>query len=179
MLPTLVLLFYSIKKEHNMSIFKKRDLNQTSDDYYNAYKADLEKREESGSFYSLNNIIKFEFFTLVAGLIFMSYNNFFTNFSIEFQNNFSTSNIMLSKNTVLNHNDSDSLLVEQLKLAEVDTLTPIEIKQDDTVEQHVAILSKKLNINSTDMTLLVEIIKSQLTQPSKAIEEDKIIISQI
>jgi len=161
-----------------MSIFKKRDLNQTSDDYYNAYKAGLEKREESGSFYSLNNIIKFEFFTLVAGLVFMSYNNFFTNFSIELVNNFSMSNNMLSKSNTVNHN-SDSVLIEQLKLAEVDTITPVEIKQEGVVKEQVAILSKKLNINSTDMTLLVEIIKSQLTNSTQVIEEDKVILSQI
>jgi len=160
-----------------MNIFKKRNLIQTSDDYYNAYKADLEKKEELGSFYSLNNIIKFEFFTLVAGLMFMSYNNFFTNFSIEFQNDFSTSNISLAKSTILNQRDE--LLIEQLKLAEVDTIAPIKIKEEDVVEEQVAILSKKLNINSTDMSLLVEIIKSQLIKPTQGTKEDKVILTQI
>jgi len=159
-----------------MNIFKNRNL-ETSDDYYYAYKADLEKREESKKIYSLNNIIKFEFFTLVAGLLFMSYNNFFSNFSIEFHENFSSQNMMLFQERALN--DTDSLLEEQLKLAEVDTIIPIEIKEEDVVEEQVAILSKKLNINTTDMTLLVEIIKSQLNKPSKVEKEDKVILSQI
>ena len=160
-----------------MTIFKKRDVNQVSDDYYNAYKAELEQREEKGMMLSLNNIIKFEFFTLVAGLVFMSYNNFFNNFSIELEGNFLTSNVMLSQNSI--SNNTDSLLVEQLKLAEIDSIMPIEIKEEKFVEKQVAILSKKLNINSTDMILLVEIIKSQLAKPSTSREEDSIIISQI
>jgi len=160
-----------------MTIFKKRDLPQTSDDYYNAYKADLEQREEKRTVDSLNTIIKFEFFTLVAGLVFMSYNNFFNHFSIELQGNFLTSNLMLSQNTI--SNNADDLLVEQLKLAEVDTVMPVKIQEEKIIETEVAILSKKLNINPTDMTLLVEIIKSQLTKSSKPIKEDKIIIGQI
>jgi len=160
-----------------MTIFKKRDLPQTSDDYYNAYKADLEQREEKRTVDSLNTIIKFEFFTLVAGLVFMSYNNFFNHFSIELQGNFLTSNVMLSQNTI--SNSADALLVEQLKLAEVDTVIPVKIQEEKLIETEVSILSKKLNINPTDMTLLVEIIKSQLTKSSESIKEDKIIISQI
>jgi hypothetical protein len=160
-----------------MSIFKKRDLSQISDDYYNAYKEDLKAREKRKSFISLNTIIKFEFFTLVAGLVFMSYNNFFSNFSIEFPTNISTSTLMLSQENSIK--SKDALLVEQLRLAEVDRILPIEIKEEDVVEKQVTLLSKKLNINATDMTLLVEIIKSQLTKPSSEAKEDKVIISQI
>jgi len=161
-----------------MSIFKKRNLS-TSDDYYYAYKENLVKKGKSKTIYSLNNIIKFEFFTLVTGLLFMSYNDFFGNFSIEFQGNSFHSNIMLSQETSVK--DTDSLLEEQLRLAEVDTILPIfEIKEEDiVVEEQVAILSEKLNINTTDMSLLVEIIKSQLHKPSKSIKEDKVILSQI
>jgi len=160
-----------------MTIFKKRDLAQTSDDYYNAYKEDLGKKEEKQTVDSLNTIIKFEFFTLVAGLVFMSYNNFFNHFSIELQENFLTSNLMSFQNTI--SNNSDSLLGEQPKLAEVDVVMPVKIQEEKIIETEVAILSEKLNINPTDMTLLVEIIKSQLIKSSKPIKEDKIIIGQI
>lgn len=160
-----------------MTIFKEKDLNQVSDDYYNAYKAELEQSEKKGVMLSLNNIIKFEFFTLIAGFIFLSYNNFFNQFSIEFQENFFTSNVMFSQKSSLAH--TDSLLLEQLKLAEVDRIIPVKIKEEKPIKKEVAMIPNKLNINSTDMTLLVEIIKSQLAEPATSIEEDSIIISQI
>ena len=167
-----------------IKIFKKNDFNQGSDNYYHAYKADLEKKEVKSKFFSLNNIIKAEFFTLVAGLVFMSYNNFFDHFSIEFKSNIFTSSS--SSIVVPQHNNferEENIFMAQLQNSEVDNIEAIEIKEESTdktlVEEQVAILSKKLHINATDMTLLVEIIKSQMNQPSRAVQEDKIIISQL
>jgi len=158
-----------------LNIFKKEDFNKVSDNYYNSYRADLKKKEVRNNFLSLNNIIKAEFFTLVAGLVFMSYNNFFDNLSIEIQDNFFMPKTELSKDA---HLDKEERVVStpfqnrEILIKEV----PIE---DFSVEEQVAILSKKLNIDSTDMTLLVEIIKSQVNKSTSSVLEDKIIISQL
>ena len=58
-----------------MNIFRKKS-NDTSNDYYNAYKAELGRAEEKKGFFSLNTIIKLETAVITAGLIFMGYNNF-------------------------------------------------------------------------------------------------------
>ena len=176
-------IIHSTKKESKMmKIFKKEDFNQLSNNYYNAYKANLEKKETKSKFLSLNNIIKLEFFTLVAGLAFMSFNHFFNHFSIEVKGDFfASSSMLLTQSNTFDREDASLML--ELQDFEVDTLTNIEIKEENfdqsLVEEQVAILSEKLNISSTDMTLLVEIIKSQMHEPLKTVKEDKIIISQI
>jgi len=168
------------KKEKKMIIFKEKDCNEISNNYYNTYKADLEKREVKKRLFSLTNIIKVEFFTLAIGLIFMGYNSFFNHFSIELQDNFFTSHELLPKNDNFNEEEVDSTLISQLRNAEVDT---VEIKEESPEEKNIdkqmEILSEKLKIDSTDMTLLVEILKSQMSTEPISEEEDKIIISQL
>jgi len=165
-----------------INIFKNEDCNEISNNYYNTYKADLEKRGARNRIFSLSNIIKLEFFTLAAGLIFMGYNSFFNHFSIEIQDGFFTSHELLPQSNSVHEEDflEEIRLISQLKNAEVDT---IEIKEEPTrenfVDEQVEILSKKLNIDKTDMTLLVEIIKSQMSEEPIAVDEDKIIISQL
>jgi hypothetical protein len=153
------------------NIFKKEDFNQVSDKYYNSYKEELKKREVKTKLFSLNNIIKVEFFTLVAGLVFMGYNNFFDNFSIEIEENF-LSSILITQSNTLDKVEASVITVLQNR--------EISIKEESMeVEEQVVILSKKLNMDATDMTFLVEIIKSQFKRPTTNLLEDKIIISQL
>jgi hypothetical protein len=154
------------------NVFKKEDFNQVSDKYYNSYREELKKREVKTKLFSLNNIIKVEFFTLVAGLVFMGYNNFFDNFSIEIEENF-LSSILITQSNTLDKVEASVITVLQNR--------EISIKEESMpeVEEQVVILSKKLNIDSTDMTFLVEIIKSQFKRPTINLLEDKIIISQL
>ena len=172
LLPTLVLLWFSTKRKQRMNFFKK----QTSNDYYDSYKkVELGVGEQDISFFSLNNIIKLEFFTLIAGLLFMSFNSFFTHFSIEINDNAFTQKFVLVQNK--KSNNVDSKLVSQLQKSETDTIENVKIKEDDSSE-----FISKLTQNSTykpeDIALLVEIIKSQMNTNTSTIREDSIVISQ-
>jgi len=77
-----------------MGIFRNN-----SDDYYNAYKAELGAVEEKRGFLSLSTIIKVETAIITAGLLFMGYNNFFTDFSKNFSFEFNK-NAFFSKSTL-------------------------------------------------------------------------------
>jgi len=170
------IIILSTKKENRMTIFKKDNFNEASDTYYYAYKAELEQKKVNKKIFSLNNIIKLEFFTLLAGFVFMSSSHFMDNFSIEIQSNIFKSNMVESN--INSFETQDITLMAQLE-QEIEKNIPLEIKEETSIDAQVAILSKRLNINVTDMTVLVNVIKSQTRQSSKTIKEDKIIISQI
>jgi hypothetical protein len=166
-----------------MNMFKKGKA-QTSNDYYEAYKSvELGLEEKKEGMFSLNNIIKLEFATLLAGLIFMGYNNFFNDVasllkekSLNF--NIAQSSYSLSLPLSIQSNLSDEELVEELNDAETDIVLPVEIKEERELENQVEYLTKQLNVKPADIALLVEIIKSNVdSQPTQT--EDSIIISQV
>jgi len=164
-----------------MNIFRKKS-NDTSNDYYNAYKAELGRAEEKKGFFSLNTIIKLETAVITAGLIFMGYNNFFTdlskNFSLEFNKNAFISQSMLPKSYQFENTDSELIL--QLEESETDTITPVKIKEEKLdVHRNVQMLAKNLDMDFADLSLIVEIIKSEMTTKSTSNQEDKIIIGQL
>jgi len=165
-----------------MNMFKKGK-TQTSNDYYEAYKSvELGLEEKKQGFFSLNNIIKLEFATLLAGLIFMGYNNFFNDMSLLLKENILNFNIANSKYSLslplsVQSQLSNEDLVVELNDAETDIVLPVEIKEERVLENQVEYLTKQLNVKPVDIALLVEIIKSNVnTQPAQI--EDSIIISQ-
>ncbi len=164
-----------------MNIFRKKS-NDTSNDYYNAYKAELGRVEKKEGFFSLNTIIKLETAVITAGLIFMGYNNFFTdlskNFSLEFNKNAFISQSVLSESYQFDNSDSELML--QLEESETDTLTPVKIKEERlNVQNNVQMLAKNLDMDFADLSLIVEIIKSEMTTKNSTTQEDKIIIGQL
>lgn len=155
----------------------------TSNDYYNAYKAELRVEDKKNSLFSLNTIIKIEATIIMGGLIFMGYNNFFSdfskNFSIELNKDSFISNYIYD-----NSKKTDDLdLISQLEESPTDTIEeqPIDIKEEkkDINLNLKGILVKKLDINSNNLPLIVEIIKSELTSTPISEYEDRIIIGQI
>jgi hypothetical protein len=163
-----------------MSIFRRKS-HKTSNDYYNSYKAELGVDKSEGLF-SLKNIIKLETATIIAGLIFMGYSNFFSdfseNFSIEFNSNIFTSQVSLPESN--NFDESDSELIVQLQNSEPDEIEPVKIMEEEkSKKEPVEMLAKKLNMNFADLSLIVEIIKSEMTPKSTSNNEDSIVIGQL
>jgi len=164
-----------------MNIFRKKS-NDTSNDYYNAYKAELGAVEEKKSFLSLSTIIKVETAIITAGLLFMGYNNFFSdfskNFSLEFNKNAFMSKSILPVSYQFDNEDSE--LIMQLKESEADTIAPVKIKEEkQNIHNSVQILAKKLDIDFYDLSLIVEIIKSEMNPKITPKKEDKILIGQL
>jgi hypothetical protein len=161
-----------------MGIFRRKS-NNTSNDYYNSYKAGLGIEEKKEGFFSLKTIVQLETATILAGVIFMGYTNFFSDFSENFSIEFNPNFFMSQKNN--NANMSDSELVVQLQESETDIIKPIKIIEENkrSVEKPVEILAKNLNVNFADLSLIVEIIKSEMTPNSISREEESIVIGQL
>jgi len=164
-----------------MNLFRKKS-NDISNDYYNAYKAELGRVEKKKGFFSLNTIIKMETVVITAGLIFMGYNNFFTdlskNFTIEFNKNAFISQSILPATHQFESRDSELIL--QLQESETDTIAPVEIKEENlNVHGNIQMLAKNLDMDFADLSLIVEIIKSEMSPKITSKQEDKIIIGQL
>jgi len=160
-----------------MNIFRK----DTSNDYYNAYKAELGAVEEKRGFLSLSTIIKVETIIITAGLLFMGYNNFFSdfskNFSFEFNKNAFFSESTLPVSYQLENGDSD--LIIQLQESEADTIVPVKIKEEKNINSDLQMLTKNLDIDFADLSLIIEVIKSNMNAKTTYKKEDKILIGQL
>jgi hypothetical protein len=164
-----------------MNIFRKKS-NDITNDYYNAYKEELGKSEKKEGFFSLNTIIKIETAVITAGLIFMGYNNFFSdlsqNFSLEFNKDAFISQSTLPSSHQFETMDSE--LIIQLEESEIDTITPVKIKEEKlNVSNNVQRLAKNLDMDFADLSLIVEIIKSEMSSKVSSTQEDKIVIGQL
>jgi len=160
-----------------MSIFRKKS-NKTSNDYYNSYKAELGIEESNNGFFSLRTIVKIETATIVAGIIFMGYSNFFSDFAKNYSIKFNTNALM--SHVIDSTSISDSELVLQLQESEPEIFTRLEITEDESgIDAPVGVLAKKLNMNFADLSLIVEIIKSEMTPKSISKNEDSIVIGQL
>ena len=164
-----------------MNIFKNNN-NSSSNDYYNSYKEELRVEEEKSDFLSLRTIIKIETATIVAGIMFMGYSNFFSdfskNFSIEVNSNlFMSQSVSQEKIMPL----SDLELMAQLQEESVSSTTePVKIiEEEKSKKEPVEMLAQELNMNFTDLSLIVEIIKSEMTTNSISRDEDAIVIGQL
>jgi len=153
-----------------MGIFTKKK-NTTSNDYYNSYKAELGIEEKSNNgFFSLRTIVKIETAIIVTGIIFMGYSNFFG----EFSENFS---IEFNGKALMSQSSTDSELVVQIQ---DEDLTPLEITEEEkSIDAPVELLAKKLNMNFADLSLIVEIIKSEMSPNSISKNEESIVIGQL
>jgi len=164
-----------------MNIFRKNS-NDTSNDYYNAYKAELGAVEEKKGFLSLSTIIKVETAIITAGILFMGYNNFFSDFSNKFSLEFNK-NAFISQSILpvsYQFDNADSELIIQLQESEADTITPVKIKEEEqNIHNNVKMLAKNLDIDFSELSLIVEIIKSEMNPKITPKQEDKILIGQL
>ena len=131
-----------------MGFLRKRDINQTTNDYYHEYKSTLQEREEPQNLFSLSDSIKVGLMLVMLGLMFIAYNNFISP-KIEFSK-------------AQNGHESNLLEREQHPVK-----IPIVIQEEKVVEQEVATLSKKLNMDSADIKLIIEAIHLELRKQNK------------
>ena len=78
-----------------MDFFRKKS-GSASDDYYNLYKAELGRKEDREEFFSLKTLFKVETITILAGVVFIGYSSFFSDFSKSFSIEFNY-NLLVSK----------------------------------------------------------------------------------
>ena len=157
-----------------MSIFRRKR-KSTSNDYYNSYKAELGITEKSDGFFSLSTIVKIETVTIIAGVIFMGYSDFFSDFSKNFSIEFHP-NALMSQSLLPTSNNFDI----SISKSEPIIVTPLEITEERKVmEEPVKVLAKKLDMNFADLSLIVEIIKSEMSTKALSPNEDTIIIGQL
>jgi hypothetical protein len=154
-----------------MKIFKKKKV-QTSNDYYEAYKAELSgnSKVEQNRFFSLNKVLKLELLVVALGLFIMNQNNF----SLELKKMYVAGNDILPVSMQSASLDRD-LIVEKEDIY----LEKIKIREDDQND----ILTKKvldaeLYVESSDIKLLIELLKSEMREKRESASANRIIISQ-
>lgn len=92
---------------------------------------------------------------------------------------------MFSKNIAsesTKYSDRNLELLKQLKESPTDTVEPIEIKEDKPDihnSNNINKLAKDLHMKYSDLSLIVEIIKSEINPNNSSKHEDKIIIGQL
>ncbi len=153
----------------------------SSDYYYNRYKTEeLGIEDKKKGISVLEIVLKLEIAIILSGFIFIGYNNIDNNFSIEFNKDILFSKKIVDEPTKYSDKDTNLELLKQLKESPTDTVEPIEIKEDKpNIHNHINKLAKDLHIKSTDLSLIVEIIKSEMNPNNSSNHEDKIMIGQL
>jgi hypothetical protein len=154
-----------------MKIFKKKTV-QTSNDYYEAYKAELSGngKVEKNRFFSLSKVFKLEVLVVALGLFVMNQNGF----SIELKKMYVAGNQVLP---VSMQNDSlDNNLIVELEDTYVEKITIREDTQNDILTERV--LDKELYVENDDIKLLIELLQSEMEEKRKLVSANRIVISQ-
>jgi hypothetical protein len=166
-----------------MGIFRKES-NKTSNEYYDLYKEELRTKESNDGFFSLKTIVKLETATIIAGILFMSYSNFFSDFSKNFSIEVNTD--IFKTQTKLSYESQPSIisdleLMVQLEESEPDTVEAINIEEEHTTKElSTETLAGQLNKGFDDLSLIVEIIKSDMITPNSiSRDEESILIGQL
>ena len=151
-----------------MSLLKKRKI-ETSNDYYEAYKAEIGRASEKKRFFSFGNILTVEIAALALGLFLMNQNNI----SFELKSNTVANNSFLPV-SVQSHNQD---LVVQLE--EEVNMPILEIREDDFQEA----LDSEFDTNDVyaqneAMKLLIESLKLEIKNKPELHASNRAIISQ-
>ena len=147
-----------------MKIFKKKTV-QTSNEYYEAYKAELSGRVEKSKFFSLNNFLKLEILVVAAGFFIMSQNDL----SLEFKNMYVAGNDILPISMQTENLDSDLVV----KLAEV-PLEKITIREDIATNK----LDEKTYVENEDIKLLIQLLEYEMQEKQESVLANRIVLSQ-
>jgi len=145
-----------------MKIFKKKTV-QTSNDYYEAYKAELNGEIEKKSFLSLSNVIKLEVLVIAVGLFILNQNSL----SLELKKKYVVENNVLPVSIQQNSQDND-LVVEKITIR--------EDSQNDMLTTKV--LNEEAFVNNSDIKLLIELLQSEMKEKRKSTSSNRIVISQ-
>jgi len=152
-----------------MKIFKKKTV-QTSNDYYEAYKAELNREIEKKSFFSLSNVLKLEVLVIAVGLFILNQNSL----SLELKKIYVAENSVLPVSMQQDSLDND--LVVELEDTYVEKITIREDTQNDMLRKKV--LNEEAFVSNSDIKLLIELLKSEMEEKRKSTSSNRVIISQ-
>ena len=156
-----------------MSIFKKNTV-ETSNDVYEAYKAELSGDVERKSFFSLANIIKLEVVVVALGLFFMNQNHL----SLELTSVNVAKNEVLPVSVQIASLDKDLVVTQEEETAPFEKVKIREENQNELVATNV--VDKKTYLENEDMKLLIELLQSEVEEKvkSEVKSTNRLIISQ-
>ena len=152
-----------------MKIFKKKTV-QTSNDYYEAYKAELNGKIEKKSFFSLSNVLKLEVLVIAVGLFILNQNSL----SLELKKMYVADNTVLPVSMQQDSRDND--LVVSLEDTHVEKITIREDSQNEMLTTKV--LNEEAFVNNSDIKLLIELLQSEMEEKRKSTSSNRIVISQ-
>jgi len=154
-----------------MKIFKKKTA-QTSNDYYEAYKAELSGtvQIEKSNFFSLSKLFKLEVLVVALGLFVLNQNGF----SVELKKMYVTGNDILPVS--MQHDSRDNDLVVELEDTHVEKITIREDNQNDMLTEKI--LDTELYVENDDIKLLIELLQTEMKEKRDSDSANRVIISQ-
>jgi len=148
-----------------MKIFNRKT-EQSSNDYYEAYKVELATEAEENKLFSLNNFLKLEIIAVAVGFIMMNQNSLTSEFK-----KFTDGNDILPVSMQYAGLDKELVITQE----DNKNLEKISIREDDTVLTNT--LDQEAFVNNTDIQLLLELLKSKMKDKQES-PSNRIIISQ-
>lgn len=154
-----------------MKIFKKKTA-QTSNDYYEAYKAELSgnSKVEKNRFFSLSKVFKLEVFVLALGLFIMNQNDL----SLELKKMYVAGNDILPVSMQSTSLDND--LVVELEDTYVEAINIREDNENDMLTEKV--LDAETYVENEDIKLLIELLQTEMQEKRESDSANRIVISQ-
>ena len=147
-----------------MKIFKQKK-TETSNDYYEAYKAELGGRVEKNKFFSFANILKLEIIVIAFGLFIMNQNDL----SLELKKMYVAGNNVLPVSMQTESLDSD--LVVQLEDVSLEKIT---IREDISTNK----LEKETYVENADIKLLLQLLEYEMQEKQESVVANRIVLSQ-
>lgn len=149
-----------------MSIFKKVT-TETSNDYYEAYKAQLETKKEKKEFFSFANILKIEIAVIALGFFLMHQNHI----SVEFKSEPMAMNESLPMSVQANNSDNDLVVTFE----ENQEVSQLEIHEDNVKEEtNVALPSTAVYTKSSEIDSLISSLQAELNDETS----ERVVLSQ-
>ncbi len=147
-----------------MKIFKKKTV-ETSNDLYEAYKAEISGQTEKKSFFSLNNVLKLEVLLLTVGFLVLDQNNL----SLELNK------MGLAKNETLPVSVQCATLEKDLIVQPEDThQEEVQIREEISMD----IADETTYVGNSDIKLLIELLEAEVKANKEKMLRKRIILSQ-
>jgi len=146
-----------------MKIFNNKE--QTSNDYYEAYKAEIGAKREEKKIFSLNNFLKLEILAVAAGFFMMNQQTL----TSEYQQ-------LMAGNDNLPVSEQYANLDKELVVTQEDEITEKVAIREDVVAMEKT--DKEMLVDNSDLKLLIELLKSEMKESEQTSSSNRIIISQ-
>ena len=150
-----------------MKLFNNKE-EQTSNDYYEAYKAELGIGVEENRLFSLNNFLKLEILAVAVGFIMLNQNSL----TSEFKKMYTADNNSLPVSMQSAGLDEELVVT----LDDDKNLEKIAIREDTIVTEETS--DKEALVDNGDLKLLIELLKTEMKENEQAAAANRIIISQ-